>query len=319
MASDPAAVALILMRALARVLLALLVVVTTTSAWLRLAQTGLSCDGAPDCYATRAVRADVDGSTSAAVARTLHRLAASAAGAVIVALLFFGSRGGTRGERVAIVALLLLAAGLASLGRHTPSGLPVVTLANLGGGFAMLGVAAWLAARLAQPAFPPSRLRALRPWVWLGIALVAAEVALGGMIAVRHAAFACPTFPACDGTLWPRAVPVEAFHPLHELPPPASAAARADAGRQAVVQMHRLLAVPVLLALVGIALRASAAGGGLAGRALLPLALLQGALGAAQALIGPTLLAATAHNVAAALIVTALAALVARGGAAARD
>ncbi len=300
-----------MLRGLARVLLALLLVVTTTSAWVRLSQSGLSCPGAPDCYATKASRVAAEHSTATAVARTAHRIAASAAGAVIVALLFFGWRAGTRLERAAIVALGALAVGLASLGRITPSGLPAVTLGNLLGGLAMIGVAAALVARLAR-APPPAYPSGLRPWAWLALALVALQVGAGGMISAHHAAFACETFPLCDGHAWPPGVGLEAFHPWRELAPPADAAARGDPARQAVLVAHRLLGAPALLLLAwlgGHALRSGLRG---PGRALLILAIAQAGLGAGQAALGQPLAPAVLHNVAAALVVATLATLLAR-------
>jgi cytochrome c oxidase assembly protein subunit 15 len=307
---DPAPRTVSATRALALVLLALLVVVTTTTARVRLAQSGLSCADAPDCYATKQARSAAEQSTATAAARTLHRLAASAAGGVIVALFFLGWRTGGRRERTAIVALALLALGLASLGSITPSPLPVVTLANLLGGMAMVGISAWLAARSVRP--PPAR-RRLAAWAWLAVALLAVQIAAGGMIAARHGAYACDAFPHCGDRLWPDAATLRAFDPWHASAPPTTAEARGDAHRQAVVQAHRWVAVPTLLALAWLGMRAWRTGVGGPGRALLALAAVQAALGAGQALGGPSLAGAVAHNVVAAGIAIALGAIIARG------
>jgi heme A synthase len=161
-------------RALVLALLALLVVVTTTSAWVRLAQ-GEAC-----------ARGECAGATSrvpdapVAVARTVHRFAASAAGLVIVALLAFGWRDGTRSERAALATLVALALALATLGRIAAPGAPAVTACNLLGGMTMVAAAAWLASRtgalrdtLASPA--------LRAWSWIALALMAELVAIAAL------------------------------------------------------------------------------------------------------------------------------------------
>ncbi|MCX7892788.1 MAG: COX15/CtaA family protein [Burkholderiales bacterium] len=297
------------MRVLAGVLLALLVVITTTSAYLRLAQTGLSCAGAPDCYAQRPAGPEADPAED--TARALHRIAASAAGAVILVILFVGWSDARPGERVAAIALLVLAACLAWLGRYTPSGVPAVTLGNLLGGMAMLAVAGWLLVALRRPP-PVANGRALRGWTWLAAALVALQIAAGGLIAARHAAYACPSFPDCAGSIWPDGAEPAAFDPFREMAPPASAAERADPARQAVALAHRWIAAPTLVVLAWLGVRAARSGARPAGYALLALAAAQLALGAAQALGGQPLALAVVHNVLAAAVVITLAALAAR-------
>ncbi|MCU0805782.1 MAG: COX15/CtaA family protein [Burkholderiales bacterium] len=299
------------MRVLAGVLLALLLVITTTSAYIRLAQTGLSCAGAPDCYAQRQPEAASAGDVGETTARALHRIAASTAGVVILVILFVGWGGARPSERVAAIGLLALAALLAWLGRYTPSSLPAVMLGNLLGGMAMLALGGWLlvALRRRRPAVEAG---ALRPWAWVALALVALQIAAGGLIAARHAAFACPSFPDCAGAVWPSGAQVGAFDPWREMAAPGSAADRTDPARQAVNLAHRWLALPTLALLAWIGVRAARSGVRASGLALLALSLAQLALGAAQVLGGQPLGLAVAHNIVAAAVVIALAALLAR-------
>lgn len=296
------------MHVLARVLLALLVLVMATSAWVRLAQSGLSCAGLPECYATKAARSEADHSTGVAVARTLHRMSASAAGAVIVAMAFLGWRGASRNERAAIVALAVAAAGLATLGRYTPSTVPAVTLANLLGGMAMVALAAWLVAAV-ERRHASSGVAALRGWTWAALALVALQVAAGGMISAQHASFACEGLPLCNGRAWPPGVVSRAFDPLRGMAPPATAVERASDARQALVLAHRWLALPTLLLLAWLGARAARAGAGKVGGALVTLTLLQLVLGMALALAKAPLVLAVAHNLAAVCMVITLAAV----------
>jgi cytochrome c oxidase assembly protein subunit 15 len=214
--------------------------------------------------------------------------------------------------------LALLALGLATLGRYTPSAVPAVTLANLLGGMAMVGVGAWLASRLRRRREGAVR-ASLRGWAWLAIALVVLQVASGAMISAQYAALACDDGFVCAARLWPPGDVLDAFDPWRELPPPADAASRADAARQAVLAAHRLLAVPTLLALVWVAARAAFAQRPGPARALLVLAAMQAGLGIGQSALGHPLALAVAHNVVAALVVVALGALLGRCGSGSRD
>jgi heme a synthase len=298
-------------RILAGVVLALLMAITVTSAYIRLAQTGLSCSGAPACYAQQATREAANDEAGVTAARLVHRIAASAVGAVIFAMLFVGWNAAAPGERAAMIALVVLAGLLAMLGRYTPSSMPAVVLGNLLGGMTMLALAGWLWFALRR--LPRNRsARSLRPWAWAALALVALQIAAGGMIAARHAAFACTSFPDCGGVVWPEGIDLGTFDPWHDIAPPASDSERANSARQAVVLAHRWLAVPTLLlaAWVGArAVRVRVRGPGLV---LLVLAVVQGALGAAQVYAGQPLGLAVAHNVGAAGVVLALAALLER-------
>lgn len=299
------------MRVLAAVTLVLLLVITTTSAYIRLAQTGLSCPGAPDCYGERSPRAGAGDDDATIVARALHRIAASTAGALIVVIVFLGWGTARAAERAVAVALLVLAGLLAWLGVHTPSTMPAVMLGNLLGGMAMVALAGWLVLALARVP-PVASARAVRPWVWVALGLVGLQIAAGGMIAARHAAHACPSFPACAGAGWPPGADLAAFDPLREMAPPASAAQRTDANRQAIHLAHRWFALPTIVLLGWLGARAARLGARGPGLALVALAVAQTGLGAAQVVAGQPLGLAVVHNVAAALVLVALAALLER-------
>jgi len=302
-------------RLLARVLLALLLAVTTASAWVRLAQSGLSCADAPACYASKAARTAAEASAATSVARAVHRIAASAAGLAIVAMLVAGWRTGTRAQRGALVALAILAVALASLGRYTPSALPAVTLANLAGGMTMVATAAWLVAASGRRPSPGTA-AAMWPWTVLALALIGMQVATGGMVSARDAAFACDGLPLCAGRLWPTGVGLDAFDPWRTLAPPYDAASRSDAVRRAVLQAHRLLALPTLAVLAGVGARAIRAGLAKHGAALLVAAGAQAALGIGQGALQQPLALVVLHNLVAALVLAVLAAILARSGAA---
>jgi len=160
------------------------------------------------------------------------------------------------------LALVVLAGFLAWLGTRTPSVLPAVALGNLLGGMALLGLLAWLWQADSRREAPPA---SLRFWIFAALALVALQIAFGGLIGARHAALACAGFPGCGDDLWPQGTDWRAFDPF--LPNDGLG----DASRQALHLAHRSSAL-LLAALVGGAMAAALLEG--AGRrALVPFAI----------------------------------------------
>jgi len=113
--------------------------------------------------------------------RLAHRVSASAAGLVLLLGMLFGWSRWAPAERVAGAGLLVLTAGLALLGRYTPSPQPAVAWANLMGGHALLALVAWL---LAAPAAPGRNRAPLRRGALLA-ALVLLEDGLGAVLGAQ--------------------------------------------------------------------------------------------------------------------------------------
>jgi cytochrome c oxidase assembly protein subunit 15 len=202
-------------RPLVSIALALVLVVTLSSAFIRLSQSGLPCRDWPACYGAQAGTAAVALSEESPVffARVLHRIAASVAGLLFLAIAALGWRR-WRGDsrRAAAMALVVLAGLLAWLGKYTPSTLPAVMLGNLLGGMALLGLLAWLRQCTAGGETPRAQ-----PRVWTALALAALPIALGVTmmfvdlpvaIAMAHNAVAFLVLIALAGML-PRPGPQE--------------------------------------------------------------------------------------------------------------
>jgi len=291
-----------LMRRMVSVALALVLVITATSAFIRLSQSGLSCGNWPACYGAQAA-----GPTGALavefpvrIARTAHRIAASIAGVLFVVIAALGWdhwRGDSR--RAATVALVVIAGLLAWLGRYTPSTLPAVTLANLLGGMALLGLLAWLW----RPDAPgESGLGDSRLCIVVGLALVALQIAFGGLIGARHAALACTSLPGCGGAFWPQGTDWRAFDPF--LPNQGLS----EASRQTLHLAHRFGALLLAALLAWIGWRHARLRGmqRSLGTALLGLVALQIALGAALPITGFPIALAVFHNALASLVLIVL-------------
>ncbi len=305
-ADDPLASRRRTVRRLAQLGVVLMIAVIALSAFLRLAQSGVGCEGWPGCY-ERTIREA--GSTApvhpiVAPARIAHRVVAST---MLVCALMLGVATLAKRPRLAregrmALGLIVLVLALATLGAVARgSTAPMVILGNLLGGFAMLA----LCARLASAAPAPSP--ALRRWARVGLALAAAEVALGGLVDARHAAAACGSWEQCARIALDAGWDAGVLDPRHA---PDTGAIVAPYARGAWIQwLHRsgaVLLVPVLVAVTLVALRdrrhAAAA-------TLVALLVAQLALGGLLASAGMPLPQVLAHNLAAALLVALLARL----------
>ncbi|MCC6608172.1 MAG: COX15/CtaA family protein [Burkholderiales bacterium] len=305
-----------LVRTLVWVSAIVVLIVNGASAYVRLAQQGAGCDPWPQCYGQTApqhVGAVPAEDSPHFYVRATHRVAASLAGVLFLAIAFLGwGEWKSRRPRIASLALLVLAAFLAWLGRYTPSAVPAVTIGNVAGGMATFAVLAWLAA------WPPAAARrhdpsgfALLTVVVLAVCIV--QVGLGALASARYVAAACEGFPSCGGAWWPPAG-TAGFDIFAATTVPLVAAEAA--GRQGVQLAHRLGAV-VLAALVVLVAGAAfrrAQGVRAASGLLVILVAGQFILGIVIVGAGAPLATAVAHNVASNLVLGALAWLHCRAG-----
>jgi len=311
-----------LVRLLASVGAALVLVVIVSSAYLRLHDAGLSCADWPACYG--ATHRAAEATMGERAARLAHRFTATGVTAVLIALLTVALRQRPRLHRVATIAGagLAIAAALALIGavsseaaRDAP--LPAVTLANLGGGFALLALMGWL--RHETPASPTasaassravasasaSAPRWLRALAALALVALVVQVLLGGLVSARFAALACPSFPLCGADAPPGSWR-NAFNPFSVLAVDASRTIVRPAALASLHWAHRVVAHVVLLldAALAVALyRAGLRGYGFAVAAVTVAAV---ALGAASVLNALPLGVVLAHNFAAALLLATL-------------
>jgi cytochrome c oxidase assembly protein subunit 15 len=281
----------------------LLLAVVVVSAYLRLVNAGLGCEGWPACYGHPGEARFTANRGELTPMRTLHRLAATAALLVVIALVALTrGRPALRAAHKTSLALLSLMLALSLLGWFTGnSTVPAVVLANLFGGFAMLALA-WrlhaIASGNGDLILPNAR--ALLPWARAGVVLLGAEIFLGTLISATFAARACPTLPACGDTWWPAGAwgyVFDLFADFAGRPLPDR-----DAGGVALHMLHRLLALATTLVLGVAALR------GIALRPALPilgLLFVEMILGAVAVSLGVPLPVVVLHNAVAALLLVA--------------
>ena len=216
--------------------------------------------------------------------------------------------------RVAVAALAVVIFQ-AMLGMWTVTLLlkPIVVMGHLLGGLLTLALLAYVAFGLNASQTPTQAQLRLKPLVIAGIALLACQIALGGWTSANYAALACGfDFPQCQGQWWPPTDFREGFVLWRGIGVNYEGGVLDAPARAAIQIAHRLGALVVFCYLGWLAHRAARVGMRGLAIALGGLLLLQVALGVANVKLGLPLLAATAHNGVAALLLLTLIALLTR-------
>jgi cytochrome c oxidase assembly protein subunit 15 len=307
---------------LARVALALALVVVTLGAWVRLSDAGLGCPDWPGCYGRLVVSAEIASDPAAANlldARPLesgkawremiHRYVASTLGLLCVALAVIAwlnrrDPGQPVAAPFALVGLVIFQ-GLLGMWTVTLLLKPIVVVGHLLGGLATLGLLFWLAH------FDRPRITVPAPIRTLGIAAAIAlafQIFLGGWTSANYAALACPDFPTCQTEWWPRIADFnEAFVVWRGVGIDYEGGVLDHPARVAIHFTHRLGAVIASLLIAVFAVKLVADGRTRkAGAALLGALVLQVSIGISVVIFGVPLYVAVAHNGVAALLLLAL-------------
>lgn len=292
---------------------ALVLAITSLSAFLRLSMSGLGCEPWPQCYSQslrdrqQGIAAPATGLVTAA--RITHRLAAVAALLLIIVMVMntWSKEPVLRREGTMVLWLLFMALFLAILGRWTAGAkVPAVVLGNLVGGLVMFALS-WRLVELLQRG-PVATGAALSRWAWAGVAVLVIQVALGGMVSATYASVSCPELVRCDlaGASWHALDPwrVPAFDP----------AAPTNPSGALVQWLHRIGALVVGAVLLPLGIAAWRRGRR-TGAVLLVLLAVEAVLGVLLVRGALALSAALAHNIVAALLLAATLSLAAGRGA----
>jgi cytochrome c oxidase assembly protein subunit 15 len=192
---------------------------------------------------------------------------------------------------------------------------PLVVMAHLLGGMATFSLLTWLAWR-SSPGSPLVQAVApkLRRLLWVGLALLAIQIALGGWTSSNYAALACGAdFPRCLGAWLPAHDFREAFVLWRGIGVDYEGGVLDGPARVAIQLAHRMMAVLVFGHFLIVALRMLRTPGLLFwGIALTVLILAQVGLGIANVMLGLPLWVATAHTAGAALLLFVVVGLLAR-------
>jgi heme a synthase len=315
---------MILFRRLTTAALLLCLVVVVFGAYVRLSDAGLGCPDWPGCYGHLTVPTETEHVERAQQAwpdrpvvhakawkEMAHRYLASTLGALILGLFVLSFRKDCPRRLPKVLLALVIFQGL--LGMWTVTWLlkPLAVTGHLLGGMTTLALLFWLWLGMQQrptaatPQAPPPRLRL---FAGVALALLAAQVFLGGWTSSNYAALACPDLPTCQGRWWPELDVGEAFTLWRGLDQSYEHGVLDNRARVTIHHLHRMGALVVSGALLALAAWLWPRGGTWRrhGQVVLALLGLQVALGVSLVMLQLPLAVAAAHNAGAALLLLAV-------------
>jgi cytochrome c oxidase assembly protein subunit 15 len=243
---------------------------------------------------------------------------------LLFAALRWSRNDGSAAQALAPVSALALAVIVfqALLGMWTVTWLlkPIVVMGHLLGGLLTFSLLGWLAWRATDRPILLVDARTLRRGLWIVLAVLAVQIALGGWVSANYAALSCgagnwsiDNFPKCVGLWTPPADFREGFVLWRGIGVDYEGGVLDGAARIAIQLAHRMMAVVALLALLWSALRFLRTPGMRSwGTTLAVLAVAQVVLGILNVKLALPLSVAVLHNAGAALLLFLLVSLLAR-------
>jgi cytochrome c oxidase assembly protein subunit 15 len=174
----------------------------------------------------------------------------------------FNSASGTVSFPLALVTLFwVILQGLFGMWTVTLRLQPAIVTAHLLGGMVLFALLLMQLNRTIQ--HPPLAAEAgsYRTWARLALALLFAQIALGGWVSSNYATLACQDFPKCQGYWWPEMDVAAGFQIWRPLGMTADGAGLPFPALTAIHYAHRLMAYVVLAVLGVLAWRVRRVGG----------------------------------------------------------
>jgi cytochrome c oxidase assembly protein subunit 15 len=181
---------------------------------------------------------------------------------------------------------------------------PIVVTAHLMGGMTTFAMLLW-AALNSEPRWSRARSVSL-PLAGFAVAVVAAQIFLGGWVSTNYAALSCPEFPTCLGRWWQGEGLAEGFVLFREIGVNYEGGILDGAARAAIHMLHRWGALATTLVVALLCLGLWRRGAGQLAAAILAILVVQIALGISNVVFDLPLPVATAHNGVAALLLGAV-------------
>ncbi|MDO3507135.1 COX15/CtaA family protein [Ralstonia nicotianae] len=286
----------------------------------RLTDSGLGCPDWPGCYGTSNpfhARDDIHAAQAAmpsgpvtwmkAWIEMTHRYFALALGVLIITLvvLAWAKRRELRQSPWYATAVLGLVCLQGAFGAWTVTLKlqPAIVVTHLLLGMSLLAALIWLGCKNDAPRLVDGRGASLRVPAAIGLALLVAQIALGGWVSTNYAVLACTDFPLCNDQWVPPMDFAHGFTFWRELGRTAGGDFISHDALVAIHWTHRVFAAVVLGYLAWLGLRARrVAGIARVATVLLTVLAVQLATGLSNIVLGWPLLAAVAHNGGAALL-----------------
>ncbi len=197
---------------------------------------------------------------------------------------------------------------------------PVVVMGHLLGGLLTLSLLAWMAWRATDRPIVLADAQAMRRVLWVALAALGVQVALGGWVSANYAALSCgagswsvDNFPKCVGLWVPPTDFAEGFVLWRGIGVDYEGGVLDGAARIAIQLAHRMMAVVAAAALLWAAVRALRTPGLRGwGSTLVALTVAQVSLGILNVKLALPLSVAVMHNAGAVLLLFVLVSLLAR-------
>ncbi|UHQ20607.1 COX15/CtaA family protein [Lysobacter sp. KIS68-7] len=191
---------------------------------------------------------------------------------------------------------------------------PIVVMGHLLGGLTTFSFLTWMAWRATDLPIRLADAGRVRTLLYIGLALLAIQIALGGWTSANYAALSCGNdFPKCVGQWWPPTDFHQGFVLWRGIGVDYEGGVLDGQSRIAIQMAHRMMAGVAFCYLAFLAFRLVRIPGMLAwGVTLGALLLAQVALGIANVKLGLPLHVAVLHNAGAALLLFVLVSLIAR-------
>lgn len=295
----------------------------------RLTDSGLGCPDWPGCYGNASpvgAHAEISAAQQAmptgpvthskAWVEMIHRYLATAVGVLILVLATvswlnrFRQQGNISPWWATLTLVWVCVQGAFGALTVTMKLFPAIVTLHLLGGLLLLALLCVQAVRYAQVHDALATVQvpgALRRLLWLALAALVLQIALGGWVSTNYAVLACTEFPTCQGGWWPEMNFAQGFELWRELGLTSDGQHISFAALTAIHYVHRLMAYAVIALLVWTAWRLHAVPGlQRAARWLVGLLLLQFVTGLSNVVLDWPLLAAVLHTGGAAALVVVL-------------
>jgi cytochrome c oxidase assembly protein subunit 15 len=297
--------------------------VVVLGGWVRLSHAGLGCPDWPGCYGHLTVDQAVANAATAnaaypdrpleadkALKEMVHRYLAATLGLVILgiaAVALVNRRDPAQPKRLpGFLVLLVVFQGLLGMWTVTLLLKPLFVVAHLAGGLATMSLLWWMSLPPGSAERGDARMRG---WAVLAVCVLALQILLGGWVSSNYSALACPDFPTCQASMWPKMDFRDAFVLWRGLGIDYEGGVLDHPARVAIAFTHRLGAVAAAIVLGYTAWLATRKH---SSRALRNAGIALACLLAVQLVLGPTMVLkalplplASAHNGVAALLLAA--------------